>query len=111
MWCRRRVERGIDVKSRVDVKKFCATKTDDNTERQLVHTLAHAIVKGMDLLYTVEGIFLAPFRAGPACDANGKIQIADPINSAQISNRAQIPLSDDEALNPRYAHTRTLFIR
>ena len=41
MWCRRRVERGIDVKSRVDVKKLCATKTDD---RQLVHTLARAIV-------------------------------------------------------------------
>ena len=44
MWCRRRVERGIDVKSRGDVKKLCATKTDDETERQLVHTLAHAIV-------------------------------------------------------------------
>ena len=44
MWCRRRVERNIDVKSRVDVKKLCTTKTDDDTERRLVHTLAHAIV-------------------------------------------------------------------
>ena len=26
MWCRQRVERGIDVKSRVDEKKLCATK-------------------------------------------------------------------------------------
>ena len=26
MWCRRRVERGINVKSRVDEKKLCATK-------------------------------------------------------------------------------------
>ena len=38
------MERGIEVKSRGDVKKLCATKTDDDTERQLVHTLAHAIV-------------------------------------------------------------------
>ena len=29
--------------SRVDVKKLCATKTDDDTKRQLVHTLPHAI--------------------------------------------------------------------
>ena len=26
------------------MKKLCATKSDDDTERQLVHTLAHAIV-------------------------------------------------------------------
>ena len=44
MSCRRRVERGIDVKNRVDVKKFFATKADDDTERQLVHTLAPAVV-------------------------------------------------------------------
>ena len=44
MWCRRRVERGIKVKSRGDVKKLCATKTNDATERQLVHTLAQPIV-------------------------------------------------------------------
>ena len=33
-----------NVKSCGDVKKLCATKSVDNTERKLVHTLAHAIV-------------------------------------------------------------------
>ena len=33
-----------DVKSRGDVKKLCATKTVDYNKRQLMHTLAHAIV-------------------------------------------------------------------
>ena len=36
MWCRRRVERGIDVKSRGDVNKLCATKTDDDTSYRFV---------------------------------------------------------------------------
>ena len=51
MWCRRRVERGIEVKSRGDVKKLSATKTDDETERQLVQTLAHAIVFIVSICY------------------------------------------------------------
>ena len=45
MWCRRRVERGIDVTNRVDVKKLCATKADDDAERQLVHTLALSLYR------------------------------------------------------------------
>ena len=51
MWFRRRVERGIDVTNREDVKKLRATKTDDDTERQLVHTLAHAIVFIVSICY------------------------------------------------------------
>ena len=33
------MERGIEVTNRVDVKNLCATKTDDDTERQLVLTV------------------------------------------------------------------------
>ena len=57
-----------------------ATKTDDDTERQLVHTLAHAIVFIVSICYLQNfggAIYLPPFfsngpankrRAGPSCD-------------------------------------------
>ena len=38
------------------MKKLCATKTDDDTERQLVHALAHALV----LIVSIFGCFSNP---------------------------------------------------
>ena len=43
MQCRLRAERGIDAKSRVEVRSRFAAKTDIDTERQLVHKRVHAV--------------------------------------------------------------------
>ena len=43
MRCRRRAERGIDAKSRVEVRSRLAAKTDVDAERQPVHKRVHAV--------------------------------------------------------------------
>ena len=81
------------------------TKTDDDTERQLVHTLAHAIVFIVSICYLSNfggAIYLPPFfsngpankrRAGPSCDEPGQVH-----DSPSPGGSITLSLSDHESV-------------
>ena len=77
------------------------SKTDDETERQLVHTLAHAIVFIVSICYLQNfggAIYLPPLfsngpankrRAGPSCDGKAHHDYDRPTKAVRLACRAQ----------------------
>ena len=83
------------VKNRVDVKKLCATKADDDTERQLrvAHTRAHAIIFIISMCQSC--LLIA-----------GRRHIFD-IFASGLSSRTAIPARLTKALKARQAQAVT----